>query len=251
MSFFENANVPPKEVGLISRANDIRSQIDLEEEPEATAEAVVNVPSALPWWIGEKMAWTTNAAGRSRLSPLPEYLRAVEQDAPKLVEYGAKLLRPENGGGSTEADILDSLRDELPGVIESMAALDDRERQAFIRFLVDRATRNAVYAATTQFEIDSWTRRAASKGEDPGEHQNFGQKESRRDAFATLAAAFAELVRELMPSEALNEVTYGKTARQVIYQNASYNERDLLQPSEEKARAGHAVQAAVLASRPI
>ena len=57
--------------------------------------------ASLPWWIEEKFHWSEGPAGRVRLSPLPEFLRAVEQDARKLVDYGHGLLRPQTG--STEA----------------------------------------------------------------------------------------------------------------------------------------------------
>ena len=183
-----------------------------------------------------------------RLSPLPEFLRAVEDDAPKLARYGASLLRPE--GGSTESGIVDALGGELTAVLQSLTALDDRESRSFMRFLTDRASRNAVYAATTQYEIDSWVAKAAARDQDASDHGNFGQKESRRDSFAVAAAAYAELVAKLVPDQPLTEETYRKAARQVIYQQANRSTRELISPDQERERGNQAIQAAVIASRP-
>jgi hypothetical protein len=205
--------------------------------------------SSLPWWIEEKFHWTEGPAGRLRLTPLPEFLRAVEQDAPKLVDYGRGLLRPQ--AGSTEASIADALQQELASVLQSLSALDDREARALHRFLVDRATRNAVYAATTQYEIDRWVAKSAARGQDASEHDNFAPKESRRDGFATVAAVYAELVSGLMPDRKLMQEQYSKTARQVLFQQADIASREQLSPHQEAARDAHAVKAAVLASRPI
>ncbi len=245
MSYFENTTqVSEPEPASLPTATSISVK-----EPPAVEPEIKPSASSMPWWIQEKYFWNSTSSGRMRLSPLPEFLRAVEEDAVKLVEYGATLLRPE--GGSTEGGLVDALKKELARVIESLAALDDRERQAFSRFLIDRAARNAVYAATTQFEIDNWVAKAAAKGEDAGEHQNFGQKETRRDGFAVMAAAFAELVQELLPEEKFSTEVYAKAARQVVYQQANHNSRELLSPKDEQERNNHAVQAAVLASRPI
>ncbi len=245
MSFFENTTQvsEPEAASLPTEA-----PAPIEAPSEAETEAKLPTTS-MPWWISEKFFWTEGGSGRMRLSPLPEFLRAVEEDAEKLVEYGAALLRPE--GGSTEGGAVDALRKELSGVIQSLSALDEREVRAFTRFLVDRATRNAVYAATTQFEIDTWVAKSATRGQDASEHQNFGQKESRRDGFAVMAAAFAELVQELLPQEKLTTDVYAKVARQVIFQQANHNTRELLSPKDEQERGNQAVQAAVLASRPI
>jgi hypothetical protein len=219
---------------------------------EKSAEIAVETRSSrntLPWWLAEKFHWTEGATGRTRLSPLPEFLRAIEEDAPKVVIYGAGLLRP--AGGSTEGGVVDALRSELVGVIQSLSALDDRESQALTRFLVDRATRNAVYAAITQFEIDNWVVKAASRGQDASSHDNFAQKETRRNNFSLLAAAFAELVDELAPGQKLSSAVYAKAARQIVYQQADMNTRETLSPKQEEERDHQAVRAAVLASRPI
>lgn len=249
MSFFENANVAAHEPSVNTLPTDIRTRIDEEQAPDTDQEPKIRNVSALPWWVQEKFFWGESSGGRMRLSPLPEFLKAVEDDAPKLVEYGATLLRPE--GGSTEGGIVDALRNELPGALQSFAALDDREVRAFTRFLIDRATRNAVYAATCQFEIDTWVAKSAARGQAASENEHFGQKESRRDSFAVMAAVFAELVQDLLPTEKLTAEIYAKAARKIIYQQANHNTRDLLSPKDLQERENHAIQAAIVAARPI
>ncbi len=246
MSYFENTT-QVSDPEAASPPTEVRAPI----EPEASVvDSEAKLPTtSMPWWISEKFYWTEGGSGRMRLSPLPEFLRAVEEDTEKLVAYGAALLRPK--GGSTEGGAVDALRKELSGVIQSFSALDDREVRALTRFLVDRATRNAVYAATTQFEIDNWVAKSAARGQDASEHANFSTKESRRDSFSVAAAAYAELISDLVPSEKLTKESYAKAARQVIYQQAGMNSRELLSPKDEKERDHQALQAAVLASRPI
>lgn len=245
MSFFDNTT-QVSEPGTASLPTEAPTPI--EESPTVDTESKAST-STMPWWVAEKFYWSEGSSGRMKLSPLPEFLNAVQSDASKLVEFGATLLRPE--GGSTEGGIVDALRVELPAVHQSLLALDDRESRAFTRFLIDRATRNAVYAATTQFEIETWVAKSAARGQDASEHDNFGQKEARRDGFAVMAAAFAELVQELLPEEKLTTEVYAKVARQVIFQQANHNTRELLSPKDEQERGNHAIQAAVLASRPI
>jgi hypothetical protein len=218
------------------------------EDPQRQESIRQSSRAPLPWFLAEKYFWTDGPAGRQRLSPLPEFLRSISEDAPKLADYGYSLLRPTNG--STEASVVDTLRQELTGVLESFSALDDRESRAFARFLSDRALRNAVYAAITQFELDRWVAKSAARGQDASEHTNFPQKESRRDSFATVAAAFVELCAHLFPDEKLTAARYGRMARQVVYQQADVATREHVSPQQEADRDVHAVQAAVLASRP-
>ena len=104
MSYFENTTqVSEAAPGSLPT----EAPTPIEASSEAETEAKVST-STMPWWIAEKFYWTDGSSGRMRLSPLPEFPRAVEDDAVKLVEYGATLLRPK--GGSTEGGAVDALR---------------------------------------------------------------------------------------------------------------------------------------------
>lgn len=204
----------------------------------------------LPFWLAEKFHWHTSESGFVRLRPNENFLAAVQADAPKFEQYGYKLVHPEGGSGAVEHDLVESLKVELDAVLTSMRALHEREEADFLRWLSDRVTRNCVYAAITQFEIDEWTARSQARGQDASEHQNFGEKQSRRDTFAITGAVFGEVLREINPQANLSDATFEKTARSVIYQQADMRGREQLNPQQVDQQEQASIAAAVVANRP-
>lgn len=246
MNFFETQPEPNPEAKVLP----IPSRVDPGHGSDPDQSRAV-ARTTLPPWLAEKYHWHTTASGFTRLRPNDEFLNGVIADAPKFEAYGYKLVHPEGGAGAVESDLVASLKGELKSLLDSLTALQDREAADFIRWLTDRACRNQIYAAITQFELDNWAARAAAQGRNPAEHENFGEKESRRDTFSITGAVYAEVLRELKPDVDLGDEAYARSARQVIYNQANMQTRETLNPQQEKQQESAEIAAAVLASRPI
>jgi hypothetical protein len=215
---------------------------------------------ALPIWLSEKYHWVEGADKRSRLQPNPEFLKAVAADAPKFIKYGNDKLSPE----STEFGAANDISAALTMVIESLRGFDesDREQGALKRYVTERATSNLVYAAITQFEIDNWAARAAAQGRNASDHQNFGQKQARRDEFAINGVMWLAIGRQLFAdfplvvsgNPAQLKATHDQLERQaksLIFQQARIQTQQLTSPNSANVEEQQNKAAAVAVSRPI
>lgn len=222
---------------------------------ESTGEfRTLAMPTALPPWLAEKFHWQQSASGRAYLQPNTEFLAAVETDAPKFQEYGYRCLIGQDGKPvkSEERKAVDDMSSTFALIRESLMGFDESEREenALRRYLLERVTSNLVYAAITQFEIDNWAARAASAGKDASDHQNFGEKQARRDEFAHNGAVFHAVLMNVFPDVKIDASTYAKQARQLIYQQARMRTQELASPEPASAQEQQARAAAVMAARP-
>jgi hypothetical protein len=222
-----------------------------EEIPDAVddnrAEQLAQSAPALPLYLAEKFFWKQSGGGRFYLSPIPTYLAYVEASAANAANYGLGKIYPNGEDDVTEeAGTVERMGDEARDLLESFRALGDNEAKSFERFLIDRATRNAVYAATTQYELENWTRRAASQDQDASAHQNFGEKQSRLESFALMAGISYALVRAVMPSADLSDRAYAKAARRIVYDSANFETNRQLNPTQLGGQQTAATEAALL-----
>ena len=200
--------------------------------------------NALPFWISEKFHWKTSGTGRSYLSPNPEFLASVTEDAYKAGQFGITRVERKD---SQEAANVKQLVKEFKPVLNTLEAVDTREANDFKRWLIERATRNACYAAITQFELTSWAKRAAESGKDASEHDSFGVKQSRMESFASAAGTFRAVALELLTDSDLSDGVYVKMAKRLIYQQADMNTRDMLNPASVDANKQAGIDGAVAA----
>lgn len=230
-----------------------------EENPTSATEETgthraLALPTALPPWLSEKFHWMKGAGGKSYLQPNPEFMAAVIADAPKFLQYGYRCLIDKEGNAieSVERTAVNDMSATFALVRESLRGFDESEREdgALKRYLLERVTSNIVYAAITQFEIDNWAARAASAGKDASDHQNFGEKTSRRDEFAHNGAIFHAIAKNVFPDVKVDATTFEKQAKQLIYQQARMRTQDLSAPQSANAEEQQARAAAVMASRP-
>jgi len=199
------------------------------EDTETTVRAAQqqSVPS-LPWWLSEKFFWAQGPSGAYYLKPFESYMQYVLDKAPAAALAGRNLCAP----GTQEASLITQGLDEVEALRQTFAALSDNEAGAFVRFLADRCLRNAVYAATTQHELVSWTERAVARNEDATEHQNYGEKESRRDSFMRTAGALYILIQDAFPAVDLSQRAFEKKVKQVIYDTARMEGNKLKTPAQ-------------------
>ncbi len=205
--------------------------------------------AALPRWLAEKMHWNTTQSGFNRLSPNEDFLNAVFVDAPKFKDFGDEKL------DKGVLKLVDAFTGEASAIITSATALDGgeggQERAQTIRHFKDRAARNLVYAAINQFEMDQWVANSAKRGQDAMQHDNFGEKQSRRDTFALKGAFYARVLIGLGLSDAvLVDGDIVKSAKGIIYQQCEIEQRKALSPSQEAEQQGANVDAAVATARP-
>jgi hypothetical protein len=238
--------VPAQEIMV---ANQQRAPFDdaaahEESVDENRAEQVKASAPALQVYEADKFYWRQSASGNYYLSPLPAFLEYVVSRAPKVVEFGLKEL----GDDSTDRKLLaDSLLDTLSTIRGTMHENDATD---YIRWCVGRATRNAVYAAITQFECEAWAQREAAAGRDARERDNFADKEARIERSAVMAATMFgalmliddQAVRQLLPKPA----DFAKTAKSIIYQNADIETRRKKTPGQLDAETSAKVDAATV-----
>ncbi len=239
-------HTPAKEPGMEDRA----PFGDNESHPETTDANDVEVQiaasrNALPFWISEKFHWITFDSGFSKLSPNPEFLSAIVTDAHKASLYGISIL--DKNPKSLEAANVKQLVKEFTPVLNTLEAVDAREATDFSRWLIERATRNACYAAITQFELTSWAERSAKQGKSAAEHDSFGTKQARMESFVSAAGVFRAIVVELLPKADLSDAVYVKMAKRLIYQQADMNTRDLNNPADVDANDQAEIDGAVAA----
>jgi hypothetical protein len=238
-------NIPAKEPGLDDRTTFGDNETHAETVDANQAEQIAAASrNALPFWISEKFHWKTSGSGRSYLSPNPEFLAAITEDAHKAGLFG--ITRVEEAK-STESVHVKQLVKELTPVLHTLEAIDTREANDFSRWLIERATRNACYSAITQFELVQWTERAAKQGKDASEHSSFGTKQSRMESFASAAGVFRAVAMQLLPQADLGDVTYAKMAKRLIYQQADMNTRDLNNPADVDANEKAVIDGAIAA----
>lgn len=238
-------HTPAKEPGMEDRApfGDNESHSETVDANDAEVQVAAQ-RNALPFWISEKFHWKTSGNGRSYLSPNPEFLAAVTGDALNAALFGiTRVERPK----SQEAANVKQLVKEFTPVLQTLVAVDDREANDFKRWIIERATRNACYAAITQFELTSWAERAAKQGKDASEHDSFGTKQSRMESFASAAGTFRAVALELLPESDLTQATYAKMAKRLIYQQADMNTRDMNNPASVDANEQAGIDGAVAA----
>lgn len=214
--------------------NESHPEPQADESPSGTFRALSTQPG-LPLWIAEKFHWVQGAGGRSYLSPNADFMAAVIGDAPKAVKYGYELVLGKDGNAkSVERTAITDLSTSLGMALETLTAVDASEREinAFKRWLIERATSNFVYCAITQFEIDNWAARAAAQGKNAADNDNFSDKVSRRDEFARNGAIFHAVAKQVLPTVAINDETFAKQAKTLIYQQARIRTQELQNPAE-------------------
>ena len=203
--------------------------------------------------LAEKFFWKLSKAGNPYLSPLSEFLNAIYADTPKFIDFGDGLITSDKPDKkpSTEAALALTLTGEVGQLLTTVTALDQQEREQFIRYWKDRAARNGVYAAINQFELDKWVANSAKRNVDARQHENFGEKESRRDGFAIKAAVYRRMIVGLGQADAvLDQPFIVKCANGIIYQQAEMRGKEVLNPTQDAAQDTAAVQSTVLAARP-
>jgi len=223
--------------------------------------APTEIPS-LPMYLAEKYSLKQASSGRWYLSPLATFLEYVAGTkasngqpvthgaAARAAEYGFGLVYP-NGedGKTTEAQRVNEMVEEANAFLLSLQAFSDNEAKAFERFLIDRATRNAVYAAITQFELENWASRARARGQNASEHENYGEKESRLQSFALAAGVSLAIVRYVLPTQSMEADVFDKAASRIVYENANYESSRLFTPSTSDQMAQAALDSAKLTAR--
>jgi hypothetical protein len=205
---------------------------------------------ALPLYLAEKYFWRKSAGGKFYLSPLPQFIAYVEAAATRAADYGIGVVYPGGEHGKTdEAELVEQLIASSKEMLFTLRALGENEGKAFERFLVERCTRNSVYAATTQFELENWASRAHARGEDASSHQNYGEKESRLQTFAIQAGVAFAVVREVLPDQPLNETTFKKAAKRIVYEAANFEGDKLSTPAQQDEQQTAAAEAARVTAR--
>ena len=239
-------HTPAKEPGMEDRApfgdNEAHPDVVDANQLEVNAAATRN---AMPFWISEKFHWITFDSGYSKLSPNPEFLSAILTDAHKASLYGVSIL--DKNPKSTEAANVKQLVKEFTPVLQTLEAINSREATDQKRQIIERATRNACYAAITQFELTSWAERSAKQGKSAAEHDGFGTKQARMESFVSAAGIFRAVVTELLPEADLSDAVYVKMAKRLIYQQADMNTRDLNNPADVDANEKAEIDGAVAA----
>jgi hypothetical protein len=222
---------------------------ELETHPEQVddnraADLAASAPQ-LPWWISEKYFWMQGAAGSFYLKPFDEYLNYTVEKSYLAAQRGLEVCFPGGSHDKTqEAAIVKSLSDEVRAMHESMVALNGLEGNAFTKFLVDRCLRNAVYAATTQFELVNWAAREAAKGNDASTNTNYGEKASRKTTFMITAGALLALINDAFPGADVSKTAFQKMAKRVIYDTARIEGDKLKTPAQMSTEAKAGVEAA-------
>jgi hypothetical protein len=172
-------------------------------------------------------------SGSFYLSPFPAYLNYVIHKAPKAADAGIGVVYPKGEHDKTqEAEIVGHAVEEAQALASSMRALSELEGSAFEKFLIDRCLRNAVYAATTQFELVNWSEREARNGRDPSQLSNYGEKVSRKMVFMTTAGALFSIIRDAFPNADLSAAAFERTAKRVIYDTARIEASKLKSPKQ-------------------
>lgn len=243
----------------VNQLKDRGTHADNESNASPTSESTgefrtLATQSALPPWLSEKFHWMQSGSGKSYLQPNQEFMAAVIADAPKFLKYGYRCLINNEGKAieSIERTAVDDMSATYALLRESMKAFDesDREDNALKRYMTERVTSNIIYAAITQFEVDNWAARAASSGKDASDHQNFGEKQSRRDEFAHNGAIFHAVLANVYPDVKIDATTFEKQAKQLIYQQARMRTQEAAGPQSQNVEEQQARAAAVMASRP-
>lgn len=245
-----DVNIPAQEP-MVAMMNLPRMAAELDDQVDDNrAEQLAASAPALPFYLAEKYFWKQSGNNRFYLSPIPAYLKYVEETAARAAQFGLGLIYPDGEHGKTEeSGRVDIMIEEASNLLESFRATSENEAQAFERFLIERCTRNAIYAATTQYELEQWSARAAAQGQDPSEHQNYGEKESRLESFALAAGIAFAVVKGVLPTADLSGETFAKAARKTIYDQANFEGRKLLNPAQLDEQKTAAVEAAKVTAR--
>lgn len=208
---------------------------------------------ALAPYHAEKYTWKFSAGGKPYLSPLETYLTYVagrkakpgvagtHGAASRVADFALGMIYPGGERGKTEeAALVERLKVSAKEFLLDARASSELEGKAFERHLIDRVTRNASYAASTQFELENWAERAAAAGRDASEHQSFGEKESRMLRFALEAGKWYAVVREILPDAKLDADAFDRAATGIVYETAESEGRKLLSPLQlnERQKAG-------------
>lgn len=203
----------------------------------------------LPRWIAEKYHWVSNSDGSRRLNPNPDFLMAVKTDTSKFVKYGETLCEVD----STEYVAARDISSSLAMTCESLSGFDtsEREQKALRRFVTERACAGFVYAAVTQFEIDNWAASAAAQHRNASDHQNFGEKQSRRDEFALSGYVWLLAGKLAWSDFNIDELTLERQGRGIIYQQARMRTQEFTAPKEVSSEEQQSRAAAIAVSRPI
>lgn len=228
----------PSQEPMVAAAASPRAAAELPDAVDDNrAEAIASSTPALPLYLAEKYFWKRSAGGKFYLSPLPQFLAYVEQAAQRAADYGLGLVYPGGEHGKTdESDLVDQVVEHSKELLHTYRAINENDGKAFERFLIERCTRNSVYAATTQFELENWAARAHARGQDASSHQNYGEKESRLQTFALQAGVAFAVAREVLPEAPLNVDTFSKAARRLVFESANFEGDKLLTPAQLSAQ---------------
>lgn len=217
---------------------------ELTAEIERQKLASGSAPAQLPWWLAEKYFWVNGNNGGQFLRPYPEYLMHAMQNARAAALAGAESIR-----NASEADLVKQLGPEVQAVEQSLRAINELDAVAFQKFLVQRCLRNAVYAATTEFELIKWAENSAAKGQDPEDHNNYGEKRSRAVKFARTAGALFLLLKDIDPTVDLSEAVFVNMAKSVVYDTARMEANKLRTPATASKSDGASAQAAKMTAK--
>ena len=237
-----------QEVGVpVDRAPHGEGEMATEVTAESARVEHDTPPPALPWWISEKYHWERGASGNFYLKPFDEFLNYVIDKARKAADAGLGVCYPNGEHGKTqEAEIVAQAIEEVAHLRSSLTALSDLEGRSFDKFIVERCLRNAVYAATTQYELVNWASREAAKGNDVSTNDNYGEKASRKTTFMVTAGALFALIRETLPKADMSERAFQRMAKRVVYDNARMEADKLKTPAQATAEQKAGVEAATL-----
>jgi hypothetical protein len=242
-----DVTVPDQEISVpVTRSVHGMDEQAPEVQPnDARTDSAPATPRQLDWWLAEKFFWAQGRNGGWYLSPFKAFLDYVVEKSARASEFGQQVIYPRKAEQPTEeAELVKQAVQEITALRQTLVALmGETDANALDRFLVERATRNGVYSATTQFELKNWAEKAGAAGKDASDNSNYGEKESRRDTFARNAGAFRAIIREL-PGVQIDDESFAKMARRHIYDQARMEGNKLRTPATRGAEAAAGSQAA-------
>jgi hypothetical protein len=241
----------PSQEPMVAAMASPRSTSDVPDavDENRTEQLAASSPN-LPQYLAEKYFWKRSAGGKFYLSPIPAFIAYVQVKALAAAEFGYGLVYPGGERDKTdEASLVADAVEHSRELLHTLTAMNEKDGEAFKRFLVDRATRNAVYAATTQFELENWAARSHARGQDANSHPSYTEKESRLEGFARQAGVGYAIARDVLGTEAPDADGFSRAAKRVIYESASFEGDKLLTPVQLTEQQKASAQATVALAR--
>jgi hypothetical protein len=244
--FHENASVPAQEPIVTAMTPQTAMERIADEMPDTPNEPTADQQQAqrisdVPWWILEKFPVTTTKNGYKKLSPSSDFLTTLMRDGPELLDDALnRLFIGADARNTEEQALVKTATDEVKDLTESFVSISDRAQGYLKRMLVDAMYRETYYAASSQFELENWYRRAHAKQQDVTNDDRFNSKIEFREAAIRNAAFFHQLLVRSWPEE---RIDVPRAMKRIAYSEGERNTREYLLPKQDQPT--DAAQAAV------